>query len=77
MKTRMTVRVSTTDYEFVHGKKPRGTGHWFFYIMEKVAMPELAEIEATFFVTGTYAEATKEAKKIAKNIGASEVKVGA
>jgi len=64
------VRVSTTEYEFVHGKKPRGTGHWFFYIKE-------GAVEASIWMTGTYSEATHGAKKFAKNIGATEIKVGA
>lgn len=26
-----TVTVSTVEFEFAHGKKPRGTGHWAFF----------------------------------------------
>ena len=64
------VRVITTEYEFVHGKKPRGTGHWFFHIKE-------GAVEAAISMPGTYTEATKGAKKFARNIGVSEIKVGA
>ena len=64
------VRVITTEYEFVHGKKPRGTGRWFFSIKE-------GAVDAAIFMTGTYSEATKGAKKFARSVGVSEIQVGA
>lgn len=47
----MTVEVSTSQYEFAHGKKPRGRGHWAFIIAGQ-----------TMFAPGgqqTYADAKK------------------
>lgn len=26
-----TIEISTTSYEFVHGRKPRGRGYWVFF----------------------------------------------
>ncbi len=28
----MTIRFSTTEFEYSHGRKPRGKGHWMFEV---------------------------------------------
>lgn len=62
------VEVSTTNYEFVHGRKPRGSGRWVFEIEGFPQCP------ATF--TGTYTEAKRAAVTQATHLGAQRVSVG-
>lgn len=54
--TLCTMEVYTNEYEFAHGHKPRGRGHWMFKI----------GVEEVQFSNMLYSEAKKEAKKIAK-----------
>lgn len=64
----MTIQIDTTEYEFAHGRKPRGTGTWaFFFDADKIPwwMPD-----------ATYAEAKKAAIKEGRRIGAFRIKVG-
>ena len=49
----MAVLVDTSKYEAVHGKKPRGYGHWEFRIGNKIIN-----------LTGMYSICRKEAIKI-------------
>jgi hypothetical protein len=63
----MTVDVSTTNYEFAHGKKPRGYGYWAFYFGSD---PE------PHFYTGSYGEAKKAAVADAVAKGHPFVAVG-
>ena len=54
----------TTQYEWSHGKKPRGVGSWAFvpadYIWPKV---ETMPADAIAWAWGTYSEAKKEVSK--------------
>ena len=70
MTSTRTVRVSTRDYEFAHGRTPRGFGHWAFEFGEREAA------EAVEFWTGTYSEAKAQAVRFAKDNGYSYVSVG-
>ena len=62
----MKVQVNTTEYEFSHGKKPRGFGQWVFFFGNVM-----------FTYNGTYGDAKKAAMKTAKEQGYTEVMVGA
>ena len=64
----MKIRVSTTEYEFSHGRKPRGRGSWAF---------DLGAIfpKATLWFCGTYTEALKSATRAAKEHKVDFVKV--
>ncbi len=53
----MAIEVITTEYEFSHGKKPRGEGCWAFEINDRIFWP--APYQA-------YGEAVKDAKREAK-----------
>lgn len=64
----MTIQIITTNYEFCHGKKPRGYGQWAFFF-DNEAEP--------FWSTGKYSEAKKMAVTYAVTKGFSVVKVGA
>ncbi len=64
----MAITISTVNYEFSHGKKPRGFGHWYF---------EFSGTDRTRFYQGNYGEAKKNAIAQAKVWGCSEIKVGA
>jgi hypothetical protein len=60
----MTVRVSTTQFEFSHGCKPRGDGNWGF----KVGSEEV-------WVLGLFSDAARVAKRAAREMGVREVEV--
>ena len=60
------VRVVTEQYEFSHGKAPRGRGHWMFFFDGGVLSSY-----------GTFTEAKKEARKIAAKRGICQIEVGA
>jgi hypothetical protein len=56
--------ISTTEYEFSHGRKPRGQGYWgFWFHRNGAATLEFAPGEKTF------SEAKQWAKDTAKDIG--------
>ncbi len=64
----MSVEVSTREYEFSHGKKPRGGScAWAFFFDNN---PE------PFWHTGSFADARKRAVAWAVTKGYSVVKVG-
>jgi hypothetical protein len=63
----MAVEVNTTEYEFSHGKKPRGYGYWAFQVGRNP--------EPFFAKGGTYSEAVREAKQHAASVRAAVVKV--
>jgi len=67
MTKKSAVRVYTEQYEFSHGKKPRGDGRWAFYFD--------GETDPRFF-DGTYTEARDQAKSYAAFKGVTQVKVG-
>jgi len=58
------VTVSTTEYEFAHGRKPRGYGLWVFYFAGGFA-----------HIQGTYAEAKKQAKAKAHRLEVHTIKL--
>ena len=68
----LTVRFSTSEYEFAHGRKPRGRGHWAFQFYEK------NDWFTVKFAPGslTYVDAKRWATKTAKAIGCDRVSVG-
>ena len=63
----MTTEVSTREYEFSHGKKPRGKGPWAFFF---------DRMEEPFFVSGSYTHAKKVAILFAKINGYQRIEVG-
>lgn len=65
------VHVSTHEFEMAHGRKPRGTGLWWFHIVDGYGQP-VTDVE----FNGTYTEARKWAVGIAKQMGAVDVAVG-
>ena len=64
----MKIRVSTTEYIWSHGRKPRGWGNWAFQIGAIFA-------DSMVFFRGTYNEALKAAMKLAKERKVDVVKV--
>lgn len=56
----MAVEFNTREYEFSHGRKPRGRGAWAFAFRRD---PDMSEI---IWVNGAYAEAKKIAREKAK-----------
>jgi hypothetical protein len=66
---RHSVTVRTSEYEFVHGKKPRGYGHWAFLMAGN-------KQEVVFF-TGMYSDCVKQAKARAQSLGYLGIAVGA
>lgn len=53
----MTIEFSTREYEFTHGRTPKGYGHWGFTFEGH-----------EFWATGTYAEAKKACRKEVKRL---------
>ena len=66
----MAVRVHTTDFEFAHGRKPRGEGTWAFFFHRR------ATTEHAFWANGSYSEAKRQAVEYAKAHGFEDVYVG-
>jgi hypothetical protein len=64
------VTVSTSAYEFAHGKRPRGTGHWAFYFRNGTS-----EVGEMFWASGSYSAAKAAAVREAVARGASTVVV--
>lgn len=52
--------VSTASFEFSHGRKPRGTGTWAFFINGS---------QTPVFINGSYGEAKVQAVKAAGRYG--------
>jgi hypothetical protein len=50
----MTIQVKTTDYEYAHGKKPRGKGNWAFFSEDG---------QWELWWTGSYSECKKKAQR--------------
>lgn len=63
----MAIEFNTTDYQFSHGRSPRGLGGWAFSYERN---PEMAAI---FWVNGSYGEAKRVARDKARADGRSEV----
>ena len=49
----------TTDYEFAHGRKPKGRGGWYF---STERTPNFDDPNTFFSANGTYGEAKKAAR---------------
>lgn len=65
----MAVEVCTTEYEFSHGKAPRGFGSWAFAFN-----PHWRDVSEVFWVNGsTYGDARKVACQKAKAEGHRQV----
>ena len=60
------IEVSTSEYEFAHGKRPRSEGTWVFFF-DRVTEP--------FFVNGSYRRTSSSASKLGgqrRKLGAKE-----
>lgn len=61
----MPVTISTSAYEFSHGRRPRGYGSWAF-----ADRPDVDPLdEAIVWVVGTYRDASREARRVARERG--------
>lgn len=67
----MSITICTEDYEFSHGKKPRGTGSWAFNFGRRGAW--ITEFAPGFV---SYSEACKWARAMARQMGADRISVG-
>lgn len=67
------VRVDTSDYSIAHGRQPKGTGAWAFY------MGCRNDISKLFCApkSASYTEARKLAVQEARRLGVDYVSVGA
>lgn len=65
------VNVSTKQFEFSHGRKPRGRGCWMFDLLD-----DQGRTVATVSHTGTYTEAKKNAVARAKFAGCQDIELG-
>ena len=69
--TEMTkAQVKTEQFEWAHGRKPRGYGMWAFELKK-------GQESKMIFVTANYAEARANAQRQASDFGASIIVVGA
>ena len=55
----MKTKISTTQYEFSHGRKPRGRGHWAFSVNGAVLWKEGLLSEAKKAVQAEFPKAGK------------------
>ena len=67
----MTIEVNTTQYEFSHGKKPRGRGWWAFDIIRYHAGG--AKTRQRVMRAGKYGEAKRYAVTLARGSAATIV----
>jgi hypothetical protein len=58
----MTPLFNTRDYEFAHGKKPRGDGWWAFVPADYVWKGDMPS-DGIAWVGGTFSEAKREVAK--------------
>jgi hypothetical protein len=66
----MTMVFDTSFYEFAHGRKPRGYGLWIF---APAGRP--GDADAIWIPCATYADAKKQAARIAKARGITRLNV--
>ena len=66
----MSIEVSTREYEFSHGKKPRGYGNWAFFF------DGATDVGAAKWFTGKFSEAKKMAVAWAASKKHTKVEVG-
>ena len=62
---------STDEYEFAHGKKPRGEGMWAFFF-DRRRRPDADPV----FFNGKYGDTKRQAIEHAKKNGFRSVSVG-
>lgn len=63
------VETDTTQYEFTHGRKPRGFGSWAFNVTVANGRGGFLVETIRPWTCGTLAECRKEAVRRAKEIG--------
>lgn len=68
MSATRTPEVSTSQYEFAHGRQPRGTGTWAFFFDRNT--------QAFWVPNASYSEARRQAVQAARAGGYSRVEVG-
>ena len=68
--TTTNISLSTTAYQFAHGRTPRGRGSWAFEFCTAAGWGE-----PVFFPVGTYVEARGAALRHAASVGALSVRV--
>ena len=66
----MNVTVKTNQFVNAHGKQPRGTGQWFFF------MGADDDVMNAFQFTGSFGQAKKAAVDEARKRGVATVHVG-
>jgi hypothetical protein len=59
---------SSRDYEFTHGRRPRGVGDWSFSLHRNGASTQFA-------VSGSFTAARREALREARSLGCDTVTV--
>jgi hypothetical protein len=69
------MNITTTQFEFAHGKKPRGRGSWFFFFDGN---KDVTDAAFTFQSAGNmpYGEALRDAKAMARIGGHYAIEVG-
>lgn len=65
------IRVDTTPFTISHAKDPKGSGWWAFVFDKK----DVNTMNDMFSFSGSYGEAIKQAKKVAKEKGANIIYV--
>jgi len=63
------VEVSTREYEFAHGRAPRGVGNWAFFVAGNAA-------REPFWFNGSYGQARVAAVRHFAALGVTDVVVG-
>lgn len=64
----MALTISTIEYEFAHGRKPRGVGHWAFSPYRSTEM-RFANPKNIYWFAGPYSTAKKAAVDYFKDWG--------
>jgi hypothetical protein len=65
----MAVEFSSNEYQFSHGKQPRGYGYWGFFFDDE------QDVEKCMFHPGKFAEAKQRAMAYAITKGHTKVRV--
>ena len=73
-RPRVRVEVSTVDFEFAHGRTPRGRGTWAFTFDQR-HYRDVLSAEVFWSTPGTYSEAKRQAVAEAQRRGARVVYV--
>jgi len=63
------IEFNTTEFEFSHGKQPRGHGDWAFLLQA------INRADRVIWIHGSYGEAKKQARKTARELRYYRVKV--